>query len=536
MTFNLVDEPWIVIQTAGGSTDTVGLRDLFHNAHRIQRVRGDLATQDFAVLRVVLAIYYRAVLSTAGNDYDMVDVEDLWGGGLPVDAISDYLDQHYARFDLFHPTTPFMQVPDLHLGSGETRGLELIVPDSPGTGKLFTMSQHVDSLTFAEAARWLIHCQAFDFSGIKSGAIGDDRVKSGRGYPIGVGWAGWLGGLIVEGDTLAQTLVHNFAAPKSPDPQDAPLWELAPLTATPRDPLKAGPFGPMSLFTWPIRRLRLFRTGGEVTSVLICNGDPIDYWSQHTAEPMTAWRFSEAQTKKHKSSTPIYMPRAHDPARALWRGLSRMLPAGAGIETTKAGDPASMPSRNLAEVADRVANGLISETHIISTIAVGIEYGPNMSTYGEIFTDSLRFHPSITDPASPSHEAVIAALTRADGAARSLSTFAAELAVASGGDREPAATSSRERAYSELDHAFRLWLRSVENDKAERQLAQWTALAREILTALADEVLAAAPPAARALRERSGHPTSAGTAQNKFRRNLNDHLPYQPPSEGDIHG
>src|SRR5699024_2697574 len=67
-----------------------------------------------------------------------------------------------------------------------------------------------------EAARWLVHCMAFDISGIKSGAVGDPRVKGGKGYPIGIGWSGWLGGLYFEGDTLFQTLMLNTVLSDGP--------------------------------------------------------------------------------------------------------------------------------------------------------------------------------------------------------------------------------------------------------------------------------------------------------------------------------
>lgn len=71
--------------------------------------------------------------------------------------------------------------------------LSRLVPDVPAGHPFFTTRSGADlkSMTFAEAARWVVHCQAYDPSGIKSGAVGDAQVKGGRGYPIGTGWCGW---------------------------------------------------------------------------------------------------------------------------------------------------------------------------------------------------------------------------------------------------------------------------------------------------------------------------------------------------------
>src|SRR5699024_9430745 len=55
--FNLIDEPWIVVMTnEKGETTKVSLRDLFANAHQYKRLAGDSDAQDFAILRVLLAI------------------------------------------------------------------------------------------------------------------------------------------------------------------------------------------------------------------------------------------------------------------------------------------------------------------------------------------------------------------------------------------------------------------------------------------------------------------------------------------------
>jgi CRISPR system Cascade subunit CasA len=89
------------------------------------------------------------------------------------------------------------------------------------------MRDRLASVDAAEAAQAVVHCMAFDFSGIKPGADGDKRVKGGKGYPIGIGWCGWLGGTVIEGKNLRETLLLNYI-PLRPGAgtEDRPLWEM----------------------------------------------------------------------------------------------------------------------------------------------------------------------------------------------------------------------------------------------------------------------------------------------------------------------
>ena len=72
------------------------------------------------------------------------------------------------------------------------------------------MRAGISSISVAEAAQMVVHVMAYDYSGIKSGAVGDPRVKGGKGYPTGIGWAGWLGGTLLKGANLKETLLLNY--------------------------------------------------------------------------------------------------------------------------------------------------------------------------------------------------------------------------------------------------------------------------------------------------------------------------------------
>ena len=518
--FNLVDEPWIKVRLTNLESDVVSLRELFHRSSEIARIAGELPTQDFAILRVALAVLYSALDS---DD----DVKAIWdSGSLPLDEVDDYLDRWHDRFDLFDVQQPFMQVAGLQSTSGEDKPLSALIPDSPGADSLFTMRRDVAELSYAEAARWLVHCQAYDFSGIKAGAVDDPRTKGGKGYPIGVGWAGWLGGLYLEGRDLRETLIHNWVPSEDPDERDddQPLWELDPLGPAPRNPARIGPFGPAGLFTWPIRHIRLVAENDHVIRVLICNGDEIDKAVQFKHEPMTTWRYSEPQTKKAKSSTELYMPKTHDPTLALWRGLRSLLPPPAPRRDAK-GIVIEYPSIVVKRLGTRVSTGLLPN-ELIGLVSVGVEYGPQMSTYSEIFTDRLTVYPAIADANGLARACVVDAVERAFDAVTALARLAGDLAVADGGERAEAAARAREGAYAALDQRFRGWIRLVDSDRETEELSQaWFGTVREVLSALADELLDSATPRSRAVRIVDGHAVSAGSSANWFRYHLLKHLP-----------
>lgn len=58
-TFNLIDEPWIPCRTINGAR-TLSIREIFDGSGEALAIVGDSPTQDYAVLRVLLAIFWRA--------------------------------------------------------------------------------------------------------------------------------------------------------------------------------------------------------------------------------------------------------------------------------------------------------------------------------------------------------------------------------------------------------------------------------------------------------------------------------------------
>ena len=280
--FSLLTEPWIRCQRTDGNDVLLSLQEVFEGSSAVAGLRGDSPTQDYAVLRVLLAIFWRAhrheATAAPGQTFDFEEWrEDTWLAateGGPDRAVLEYLDQHSDRFDLLHPTRPFMQVADLRTSKDSRFPVARIIPEAESGYFTMRAGAGLDSLSVEEAARWVIHTQAYDYSGIKSGAVGDQRVKGGRGYPIGTGWTGMTGGTTILGDTLRETLVLNTAPSVFQRSEaDLPVWEREP--DGPAERTVPTPSGPSDFATWQSRRIRLFPADGRIVAVLVCNGDRI---------------------------------------------------------------------------------------------------------------------------------------------------------------------------------------------------------------------------------------------------------------------
>ena len=456
---------------------------------------GELPTQTFALVRLMLAVLHRAV-PWRGGELDRW--QQAWDGGLDVaTAVTAHLDAHADRFDLLHPVTPFCQVADLATASGETKALTTLVADVPNNAQFFTTraGRGLERLDLAEAARWVVHAQAFDPSGIKSGAVGDARVKGGRGYPIGTGWAGGVGGLLLEGRDLYETLLLNLVLldrrGQSWDRDDHAVWERPPQTSA-VEGVDRRPTGPADLLTWQSRRIRLFHDGEHVTRVLVANGDPLGRQNLFRLEAMTGWRRSQAQEKARREPL-VYMPREHEPSRALWRGLPALLSLA---DHDKAGEAAPSLTPGLFRWLEVLtADGLLEDDHPVRTRGVGMAYGSNQSVVDEVVDDALTMHAVLLSERGAELRAdAVRAVDVADQAVRALAGLASDLARAAGGspdDADGARDRARERAFFALDAPFRLWLGSLRPgaDPDERRQA-WERFVDQALRDLADEMLA----------------------------------------------
>lgn len=523
LSFDLTGRPWIGVLRCDGSQDELSLRQVFAQADELRCIVGELATQEFALVRLLLAVAHDA-LSGPG---DIEEWAELWGDPDCFAPVQAYLEEHRDRFDLLHPVTPFLQTAGLRTAKDEVFSLNRIVADVPAGEPFFSARMpDVERLTFAEAARWVVHVHAYDTSGIKTGMADDDRVKGGKVYPLGTGWAGGLGGVFAEGDTLRETLLLNLVAADAEElassPGDRPAWR--------REPCGPGSdgrsaTGPRDLYTWQSRRVRLHGDADGIHGVVLGYGDPLGSRNMHRREPMTPWRRSPAQEKKLGQS-PVYLPLEHEPARSAWRGVAALV-----ADRSENGGGAEAASRLrpgiLEWIARLVTEGHLSRNSLVRARLVGVSYGTQQSVIDEVIDDRLVMPVVLLHQQDRTYaRQAIAAAEDADRAVRILGDLAADLARATGADQEGPKSSARTRGFDALEHPYRGWLSAMADtaDPFEYRYA-WQRQVRGVVGRLGDHLITAAGDGAWEGRTCTGkngstHWLNAGLADVWFRGRL----------------
>ena len=547
--YNLLDEPWIPVRLLDGTIADVGLLELLRRTTEIADLACELPTQSIAIQRLVLAIAYRVVPPRDARDWARQ-----WDEGAPTEQMIEYLERWRDRFYLFGGCVPFMQGADLRTAKDAVSGLEKLIADVPNGEQFFT-TRHGRALACippSEAARWLVHVQAYDPSGIRSGAVGDSQVKGGKGYPIGPSWCGHLGLVWLKGKDLDETLVLNLVPAdaaqlrgvESTTEWGACSWEdseaesavrgdysLLDPSGTPRD------ISIPRLLTWHSRRVRLVGNREGVTGVVLAQGDKLAPQQMHRYEPQSLWRYSTPQSKKFKQD--VYMPRKYEAGRALWRNLPGTLPTVTTVQgVDKQPKQEFLPSATLS-FHYQLDNASIETTYpkVMRIQAVGVTYGPQEATFEDIYSDELTLSVAVM---RVEHEDLSAEIDRqvrlTEEIARHVGNLAANLVRAAGESGDGAGDGARDRAkelfFSAVDTDFRTWLTQVDGRESARDAGRrWECSLRQHALDIQAELVRGASSSAIIGRDTGRGYMNVGIAENYFRAALNKHLPLQKTNQ-----
>ncbi|MFC7217721.1 type I-E CRISPR-associated protein Cse1/CasA [Streptomyces polyrhachis] len=490
LSFDLTTRAWIPALRRDGRQGELSLREVFEQAAELHRIVGELPTQEFALMRLLLAVAHDALDGPA----DIEAWSELWADEGCFAPVGAYLDAHRDRFDLLDVDAPFFQTAGLRTARDEVLSLNRIVADVPNGKPFFTARMPtVDRLTFAEAARWVVHTHAWDTSGIKTGVEGDPRAKGGKVYPLGVGWAGNLGGVFVEGADLRQTLLLNLVAADTIglefDDTDAPAWRREPCAP---GGAERAPTGVRDLYTWQTRRLRLHFDAAGVHGVVLSYGDPLTPHNRQHREPMSAWRRSKPQEKKLRK-TPVYMPREHDPERSAWRGIASLV--ADRTEKTQGAEAAAYLRPGILEwVARLVTEGELERGFLIRPRIVGATYGTQQSVIDEVVDDHVSMAAVLLHQQDRHYaQQAIDAVADADQAVNALGDLATNLARAADVETEGPRSTARDLGYGLLEAPYRSWLAHLaEADDPFERRTDWQRQVYEIVSRLGDRLMAAA--------------------------------------------
>ena len=458
--FNLLENPWIRVMTDNCTVSECSLVRALTNSHDCLRLAGEVPTQDVAVLRLLLAVlhtvFYRFDLNGNAdpiqNPRQAVDRwRQLWQAGrLPEKPICEYLLTQRDKFWLFHPDDPFYQVPEAKNGTEYTVAkLNGEISESNNKARLFPLraKEGKQSLTYAEAARWLLYVNGFDDTSAK---------PKGKGLPSsGAGWLGKLGLIYAEGKNLFETLMLNLALLKDGNQiwgEPKPVWERQKPKSAERTEI-AMPDNQAELLTLQSRRLLLERQNGTVVKCRLLGGD---FFSKINAfsEQMTLW----SRKSESKNSAPYDQPRRQEPDRQMWRSF--------GIITGTV--PDGRTPGIVSWIARLKQQKILDRGLVIRFRTAGVKYGDKDFFAEDIISDHLDFHADLLEQAGTLwNEQIRRQIERIDKAAELLGKLAGDIYTAEGGQSKSSTHDAQKRRaeqdyYAAADIPFRKWLESVD--------------------------------------------------------------------------
>lgn len=538
--FDLRYEPWIPATCEDGTHQEVSTVELFERAHTLREIGGDLPQQIMPILRLHLAILRRAF----GNpDLNQRRLDKWWRetweqGSFDAGVIREYLERFPEEFNLFG-SHPFFQVTGLEYAQSkgaECSPISELMADVPKPDKyLFSTRAKTapDSISYAEAARWLIFTQAYDVAGIKSPVVGNTHVNKGKVYaPKGIpstGWAGCIGGVFLEGANVFQTLMWNLVLHDAArgnfsmfgDPDDLTPWER-PMPAP--DQRLAPATGVVDLETRQSRRMRLVASEdeGRIVGVVSCYGDLMHPSDALKFETMTSWRESKAQQKKLQTAYVPLMPVLHEGGKALWRGLASLI----SVSGENDGDRRPGVIRWVEHIKCSVGErGTYPERLTIR--AQGMEYGTQSSVFTNGFDDSLSLGMALARHDSPAVLQAVSLVDKAEQAVFELVKLAQNVERIAG-DKHAGTMSSlassdvRERAYDEVDGLFRAYLAGLTEDvDAACYTDEYVERIRGCILGLGSEVVRATETPLFVSHNLGRSPSYLSQAQTMFVRNVN---------------
>jgi CRISPR system Cascade subunit CasA len=488
--FNLIDEPWIRV-AKGTDICTVGLYELFKNAHEYDGLAGELPTQDFALLRLLLAIMYGSLYKDIQDDDDAICLwENLYNAGqFDINIIGSYLEKYRERFFLFDNKYPFYQVPGIKGTTGYTRKLNGEISESgtdpkrPQKVRIFSTfgGEAKNAMSFAEAARWLLHLNGYDDTSGKQSK--DTKSVAGKLDSAGAGWLGQLGGVYLKGGNFHETLILNFCVlnhNSKPWKLGKAVWEM-PVKRDERS-LITKPEDPLTFFTLQSRRILLTREESKVIGYQTLGGDyfvkrnvdKVIAGAEPFAETMTIWN----ETAKKKGET-LFMPRRHNAGKLIWTSLDYFL-----LSAEDKNRPGIVENLRIMEEA-KAYNG--QHTGIT---AVGMIYGDKDTAAADVYSDALTFDPKIITALGKDYiERISNELKSTDTLVYYYGKLAGECYQSNGGDEGQGRSAvnkisegARTDAYALLDIPFRDWLASVSvDDDIDEKSLEWQNTSKRII-------------------------------------------------------
>lgn len=505
--FNLLDEKWILVRKSDCTTDELSLTDALLRSHEYTALSGELPTQDVSILRLLLAVLHTVFSRyTPEGEYKPVSSANeamsrwktLWyGGKFPEKPIREYLESQHEKFWLFHPERPFYQTKAAEKGTEYMASkMNGVLSESSNKVRLFSScaGKSKDTLTYSEAARWLLYVNSYDDTSAKPSQ--ESKSKENKLPSPGAGWLGKLGLITVRGNSLFETLMFNFIVVEPSNREiwadEKPTWELE----KPREKERceiATPDNLAELYTIQSRRLILKHENNSVTGYSLLGGDFFDKVDAFI-EPMTVW----GKVKESEKTQIQFQPRRHNSSVKMWREFASVFASSDGMRL-----PGVVSWIDLLRQIRLIDKKRYSCFNIAS-----VQYGDKDFFVNNIFSDSLTFHTDLlTEVGKRWQESISEEVGKCEDIARKLGKLAADIEIAAGSSPEDAPKSAtvshvQEQYYYEIDVPFRKWLLSIDPEwesgshEEHECIRKWHEISRKIAESLGKELVNSAEASA----------------------------------------
>lgn len=463
--YNIIDEPWIRVKTDSCKVVEVSLKEAILNANSYVELSGETKTQDFAILRFILAIMY-TVFSRYDEDGNELDVsentqnllmdrwEDIWDlKHIPSAPIEKYLSKWYDRFWLFSDEYPFYQA-TLVNGNGKLYDTSKMIGSLSESGnkpRLFSDRFHEGRLlSYSEATRWLLHLNCFD----------DIAAKNPTPKKT---WVSQLGLIAVKGKNLFETIMLNYNYNSKLDAEaelfQKPSWEQDNNHVKYNRSI-AVPNNQAELLSLMSRRIYLYRENGLVNGYYVKGGD---YFELIAKEQMTLWRAVKVEKANDKDK---FVPKLYDTSKKIWQEFGI-------IVATYVGENDSEKGLHCAGVIDWIKelknSNILDNDYIVnlSLASVIYNYGQAASLpVIDLVSDSLTFHSELLMEAGGLWNRIIRdEIERCESVAKQLVILNKELKQSAGASDSISNDDIKVQFYDKIDRVFRVWLFELNPNK-----------------------------------------------------------------------
>ena len=547
--YDLLDEKWIQVASKD-TVEKVSIKELFADAAKYKELAGDMKTQDFAVMRVMLAILHTVFsrFDSNGEPYGFFEVDnekflqtgelkesdledyeealyqtwiDIWNAKEFPKIVDEYLEKWRDRFFLYDDKYPFFQVIKEVIekdatGGGEFYGKNInrLVSESNNKQAYFSPKDesYKEYIVDDELARWLITLQGY---------IGtSDKKKVGSAKTYSKGWLYDLGGVYLQGNNLFETLMLNFVIAHNENNNllktQKPCWEAETIEKNIELYFHNGIDNIASLYTAWCREIFIDpnRTKEDKFVCFIAKLPEIEH-SDAFLEPMTVWKYNDTGEYKDK-----YRPRKHDANKSMWRNFGLL--TGVGEGTRKPGVIEWL--NKLCDISE--SEELVFKKENITLCAVCMLDDGNATSWAPIdeVEDTLNLKERVLVDTGDNgwiiriNKTITDTKTSIDWA---LKKFIKDLLEIRNMEKSDVSRYV-EQFYFRIDLSFRNWIESIDidNDKDTKEI-EWQNVLKKAMKEYVDELVSNA-----GLRDYKGIETSTGvkniaTIYNSFLYRLN---------------